>query len=56
MTKRELIDQIMSLNKSAEPDFLAEFDERELREYLRQLKQLQRELKAEELLEPLAVA
>ena len=34
MTKRQLIDQILSLNETAEPGFLAQFQDRELDEYL----------------------
>lgn len=37
MTKRQLIDQILSLNESAEPGFLAQFQHRELDEYLAHL-------------------
>ena len=38
MTKRELIDQITVLNPSAQPAFLADFDGRDLAEYLQHLK------------------
>lgn len=37
MTKRQLIDEIVSLNSTAEPGFLAKFDDGELDEYLRHL-------------------
>ncbi|MEE9295282.1 MAG: hypothetical protein V3W34_10035 [Phycisphaerae bacterium] len=37
MTKRELIDRISSVNRSATRDFLAEFSERDLADYMRQL-------------------
>lgn len=37
MTKRELIDAISTANRSATRDFLAEFSERELTDYMRQL-------------------
>ncbi len=37
MSKRELIDCICEINRSAKPDFLAEFDEAELTEYLEHL-------------------
>ena len=37
MTKRELIDEIMVLNHSAAPSFLAEFDDGDLSEYLANL-------------------
>jgi hypothetical protein len=43
MTKRELIDAIMELNRSAQAEFLAGFEEAQLRDYLRQLKELIRE-------------
>ena len=34
MTKRQLIDQIITINRSAEPGFLARFDDEDLRDYL----------------------
>jgi hypothetical protein len=34
MTKRQLIDEILCLNHTAQPDFLARFDDGELTEYL----------------------
>ncbi len=37
MTKRQLIDQILSLNETADPGFLAEFQDRDLDEYLTHL-------------------
>ncbi len=37
MTKRQLIDQILSLNESADPGFLAQFQHEELDEYLAHL-------------------
>ncbi len=37
MTKRQLIDVIVSINRSATPTFLAEFDRGQLDEYLRHL-------------------
>lgn len=37
MTKRQLIDQILSLNQTAEPAFLAQFQDRDLDEYLAHL-------------------
>jgi ParB-like chromosome segregation protein Spo0J len=37
MTKRELIDDIMSLNPSAEPGFLADFSAEDLQRYLDKL-------------------
>ena len=39
MTKRELIDEIMEINRTAAPDFLAEFDDDELDRYLWHLHQ-----------------
>ena len=38
MTKRQLIDEIVTLNQTAEPAFLAKFDPGELDEYLRHLR------------------
>ncbi len=38
MTKRQLIDEIVSINKSAPAAFLAGFDDGELNEYLEHLK------------------
>lgn len=37
MTKRQLIDRILTLNRSARPAFLAQFDEDDLSEYLAHL-------------------
>ena len=37
MSKRELIDCICEINKSAKPEFLANFSEEELNEYLEHL-------------------
>ncbi len=37
MSKRELIDYICQINKSAQPEFLANFSERELTDYLNNL-------------------
>ncbi len=54
MTKREVIEQIMRLNRSARAEFLAKFSEEELRDYLRQLKELSRERRTEDLLEVMA--
>lgn len=39
MTKREIIDEIMEINVSAGPEFLAAFDDAQLGEYLSHLKQ-----------------
>ncbi|HOW70732.1 MAG TPA: hypothetical protein PKY77_09035 [Phycisphaerae bacterium] len=43
MTKRELIDQIRMLNPTARSEFLADFEEQDLRAYLQQLRELARE-------------
>jgi hypothetical protein len=40
MSKRELIDCICEINKSAKPEFLAGFSEQELRIYLEHLLEL----------------
>lgn len=37
MTKRQTIDEILSLNRTAAPEFLAEFDVEDLEAYLRRL-------------------
>jgi hypothetical protein len=37
MTKRQLIDEIVAMNQTAEPSFLARFDDAELSEYLTHL-------------------
>jgi len=41
MTKRQLIDEIVSINRSAEPAFLAKFDDSQLTEYLQHLRVVQ---------------
>lgn len=41
MSKRELIDRIMKLNRSARREFLQAFSENELADYLRQLEAVQ---------------
>ena len=38
MTKRELIDAITGINRSARPDFLADFNDDELSDYLAHLR------------------
>ncbi len=38
MSKRQLIDDIRQLNPTAEPQFLAQFDEAELQQYLEHLR------------------
>ena len=40
MSKRELIDCICQINKSAKPEFLATFSEEELNDYLEHLMEL----------------
>jgi hypothetical protein len=40
MSKRELIDCICEINKSAKPEFLASFSEEELNAYLEHLMEL----------------
>lgn len=40
MSKRELIDRIKQINRSARAEFLEEFSENELNDYLRQLEGL----------------
>jgi len=37
MTKRQMIDKIVSMNQTAEPGFLSRFEEQELNEYLNHL-------------------
>jgi hypothetical protein len=40
MNKRELIDRICEINKSAKPEFLANFSEEDLHTYLEHLMEL----------------
>lgn len=40
MTKQELIDRIISINRNVTPEFLAELSERNLMDYVRQLDNL----------------
>jgi hypothetical protein len=40
MSKRELIDCILEINKSAKPEFLQQFSEEELKKYLEHLMEL----------------
>jgi len=42
MSKRQLIDDIRQLNPTAQPQFLAQFDEGELQQYLEHLQALAR--------------
>lgn len=39
MDKKELIDRICEINKTAKPEFLAKFSERELAAYLEHLRE-----------------
>jgi len=41
MTKRQLIDEILEINRGAEPGFLAQFDDGDLEAYLRHLRTAQ---------------
>ena len=43
MDKRELIDCICEINQSARPEFLADFSEGDLSDYLEHLMELDRE-------------
>ena len=40
LSKNEIIDRIRHINRSAKPEFLGEFDERQLQDYLKQLENL----------------
>jgi len=40
MSKRELIDCICEINKTAKPEFLASFSEEQLKDYLEHLMEL----------------
>jgi hypothetical protein len=42
MTKRELIDEILRFNRTADPEFLSQFDNVELAEYLDHLESAER--------------
>ena len=42
MTKRQLIDDIRQYNSTAQPQFLAQFDEEALKQYLDHLEQARR--------------
>ncbi|MCP4374913.1 MAG: hypothetical protein GY794_01830 [bacterium] len=42
MTKRELIDAILRFNRTADPEFLSQFDNVELAEYLDHLESAER--------------
>jgi hypothetical protein len=54
MGKREIIDAIMRLNRSARLEFLAEFTERELLDYLEHLHSIPNPM--EQVVEPAMVA
>jgi hypothetical protein len=41
MNKRQLIEEIRQLNQTAQPDFLAQFDDDALHQYLRHLENAQ---------------
>jgi hypothetical protein len=41
MSKREIIDRIMRLNRTAQPEFLAEFDEQDLQLYMEHLESVE---------------
>ena len=43
MSKRDMIDRIRRINPTAQPEFLASFDEDDLLAYLRQLTELEHE-------------
>ncbi|HOA74919.1 MAG TPA: hypothetical protein PL151_03900 [Phycisphaerae bacterium] len=49
MSKRETIDRIRRLNPTAQPEFLATFDDADLLAYLHQLQELDRERREQEL-------
>jgi len=51
MTKREMINQIRQINRSADEDFLENFTEDDLLAYLHQLKELERDRRHCEALE-----
>ena len=41
MNKRQLIEEIRQLNQTAQPEFLAQFDDESLQQYLRHLENAQ---------------
>ncbi len=47
MSKRETINQIRRLNPTAQPEFLASFEQDELLAYLHQLQELERDRRLE---------
>ena len=56
MSKREIIDRIMRLNRSARPEFLADFKEEDLRAYMRNLEAVTRSAKGIASAKPAAAA
>jgi len=48
MTKRQIIDRVMRLNATAAPEFLAQFRERDLLDYLRHLAEVEFENRQKE--------
>ncbi len=50
MTKRQIIDRVLRLNPTAAPEFLAQFRERDLLDYLRHLAEVEFENRQKELL------
>ena len=55
MSKREIIDRIMEVNPSARPEFLANFSQESLADYLDHLKEVLAEQHAPAFLEPALV-
>ena len=55
MSKREIIDHIMEINPSARPEFLADFSQETLSEYLGHLKEVLAEQHKPAFLEPALV-
>jgi len=55
MSKRDLIDRIRRLNPTAQPAFLASFNEDDLLAYLHQLQEVEREQRLQEQVEPALV-
>ncbi len=56
MSKRDLIDRIRRYNPTAQPEFLASFDESDLLAYLHQLQEVVRENRRQEQMEPAMTA
>lgn len=52
MSKREIIDRIMEINISAKPEFLAEFPQQSLADYLAHLTEVLTEQHESSFLEP----